>query len=521
MTIIKSSNILAVTFGLLLLTMMPTTLNNYSTSSSSINSVYAQEDPATAPFDANDSIDSQDITQQQDYANLRLPSQEGFEVRLLASNFSEPHNIIYGPDNILWITERAAKSITLVDPLNGTILNNITVPGVHQSQGQDGLMGMVLDPNFSSTGHLYVAYTYDANNSTGDELERLTKITRFTYDNTTGTISESVDIISGLVGSVDHNSGRLAFGPDGKLYYTIGDQGKNQLSLYCLDIEAQTLPTAAEVNNQNWTAYQGKVLRMNTDGSIPEDNPVIDGIQSHIFTYGHRNHQGLTVGPDGYLYASEHGPNSDDEVNRLQAGGNYGWPYIAGYKDDQAYRFVNWSSTGDQCQQLNPRNVTAGIEAGVSATNESESDLQNFVPPVATFFTVASDYNFTDHNCGQLAYICNPTIAPSSLRLYASDTIPGWNGTLLMPTLKGGKIYQLILGDNRTSLAQEAVEMFQSENRYRDLAISPDGSTLYVITDSTGPVQAIGGGATTELWNPGSLLEFKYVENSNNMTGMQ
>jgi hypothetical protein len=93
-----------------------------------------------------------------------------------------------------------------------------------------------------------------------------------------------------------------------------------------------------------------------------------------------------------------------------------------------------------------------------------------------------------------------------------------------MPTLKGGKIYQLMLNDNRTSLAQEPVQMFQSENRYRDLAISPDGSTLYVITDSSGPVQAIGGGATTELWNPGSVLEFKYVgvgENINKMTGMQ
>jgi PQQ-dependent dehydrogenase (s-GDH family) len=525
MITVKSSNILAVTFGLLLLTMMPTTLSNYL-SSSSLNSVYAQEDPATAPFDANDSTDSQNATQQQNNANMRLPSQEGFEVRLLASNFSEPHNIIYGPDNILWITERLGKSITLVDPQNGTILNNITVPGIHQSQGQDGLMGMVLDPNFNSTGYLYVAYTYDANNSSnsGEEgLERLTKITRFTYDNTTGTINEPVDIISGLVGSIDHNSGRLAFGPDGKLYYTIGDQGKNQLSLYCMDIEAQTLPTAEEVADQNWTAYQGKVLRLNPDGSIPEDNPTIDGVQSHIFTYGHRNPQGLTVGPDGNLYVSEHGPNSDDEVNRLQAGGNYGWPYIAGYQDDQAYRFVNWSSAGDQCPQLNPRNVTAGIEAGVSAINESESNLQNFVPPVATFFTVASDYNFTDHNCGQLAYICNPTIAPSSLRLYDSDKIPEWNGTLLMPTLKGGKIYQLILNDNRTSLAQEPVQMFQSENRYRDLAISPDGSTLYVITDSSGPVQAIGGGATTELWNPGSVLEFKYVgvgENINKMTGM-
>ena len=108
MITIKSSNILAVTFGLLLLTMMPTTLSNYLSSSSS-NSVYAQEDPATAPFDANDSTDSQNATQQQNNANMRLPSQEGFEVRLLASNFSEPHNIIYGPDNILWITERLGK----------------------------------------------------------------------------------------------------------------------------------------------------------------------------------------------------------------------------------------------------------------------------------------------------------------------------------------------------------------------------------------------------------------------------
>jgi PQQ-dependent dehydrogenase (s-GDH family) len=539
---ITSTNLLAAIFGLLLLTMMPATLAIYYSPSSSLNSVYAQEDPDAAPLDVNDSTNSPNMTEQQQQqqqqqnnaANLRLPSQEGFEVSVLATNFSEPHNIIYGPDNILWITERLGKSITLVDPKNGTILNNITVPGVHQSQGQDGLMGMVLDPNFNSNGHFYVAYTYDVNNnnnnsssgsdnSDDNQLDRLTKITRFTYDNTTSTISEPVDLISGLQGSIDHNSGRLAIGPDSKLYYTIGDQGKNQLSLYCLDIEAQTLPTVEEVANQNWTAYQGKVLRMNLDGSIPEDNPVIDGVQSHIFTYGHRNPQGLTVGPDGNLYVSEHGPNSDDEVNRLQAGGNYGWPYIAGYQDDQAYRYLNWSSAGQQCPELDSRNVTAGIEAGVLAINESQVDLPNFVPPVATFFTVSSDYNFTDHNCGELAYICNPTIAPSSLRLYNSDTIPGWNGTLLMPTLKGGKIYQLILGDNKSSLAQEPAQMFHSENRFRDLTISPDGSTLYVITDTSGPAQAIGGGATTELWNPGSLLEFTYVGgNSNsNISSMQ
>lgn len=289
-----------------------------------------------------------------------------------------------------------------------------------------------------------------------------------------------------------------------------------------MDIEAQTLPTAEEVAAQNWTAYQGKVLRMNTDGSIPEDNPEINGVQSHIYTYGHRNPQGLTVGPEGDLYVAEHGPNSDDEVNHLVAGGNFGWPYIAGYQDDKAYRYVNWSSAGEQCPNLNSFNITSGIAAGVSMSNESEFNAPNLIEPVVTFFTVESNYNFTDHNCGELAYICNPTVAPSSLRLYNSDTIPGWENTLLMPTLKAGKIYKLTLNDNGTALSNEPIELFHSENRYRDVAISPDGSTLFVITDSEGPAQAIGGGATTGLWNPGSVLEFKYVgENINKMTGIQ
>jgi PQQ-dependent dehydrogenase (s-GDH family) len=217
------------------------------------------------------------------------------------------------------------------------------------------------------------------------------------------------------------------------------------------------------------------------------------------------------VGPEGDLYVSEHGPNSDDEVNHLKAGGNFGWPYVAGYQDNKAYRYINWSSTAEQCPNLNPFNATSATSAGAMTVNESEFNHPGLVPPVVTFFTVESDYNFTDHNCGDLAYICNPSVAPSSLHLYASNTIPDWNGTLLMTSLKAGKIFKLTLNENQTALASEPVEMFHSENRYRDLAFSPDGSTLYVITDSSGPAQAIGGGATTELWNPGTLLEFRYI----------
>jgi PQQ-dependent dehydrogenase (s-GDH family) len=355
-----------------------------------------------------------------------------------------------------------------------------------------------------------VAYTYDDDPT--EELDRNTKITRFTYNAADGTLTGPVDLIKGLSGSIDHNSGRMTFGQDGKLYYTIGDQGKNQFSLYCMDIQAQDLPTAGQVTSKNWTAYEGKVLRMNPDGSIPDDNPVIEGVQSHVYTYGHRNAQGIGVGSNGNLYISEHGDKSDDEVNHLIAGGNYGWPYVAGFNDGQAYQYVNWSSARN-CEDLEFDNI-ASPPQGVSVMKESEFNASNFVPPLATFYTVESGYNFTDPACADNPYVCWPTVAPSSIRIYTADTIPDWNNTFLMTTLKAGKVFQIKLNEDGTALAQDPIELFHSENRYRDIAFSPDGSTIYVITDSFGPAQAIEGNGIAEgLWNPGSLLAFKYTGN--------
>lgn len=468
-----------------------------------------------------------------------LPRQEGFSVRVLATNFSAPHNILYGPDGSLWITERVGKNITRVDPSNGSILSSVVIPNVHQSGGQDGLMGMAFDPDFNNTRYIYVAYTYAeiagqevAGQDPGEEVDRRTKITRFTYDPATNTISEPFDLISGLSGSNDHNSGRLIFGPDGKLYYTIGDQGNNQFSRYCFDIQSDELPTAEQVAAQDWySTYQGKTLRMNPDGSIPEDNPEIDGVRSHIFTYGHRNHQGIAVGPNGDLYISEHGDKSDDEVNRLLSGGNYGWPIAAGHTDEQsAYQYANWSAAED-CEELEFSNIPP-FPPSVPVMNESEFNATaNFVPPLRTFYTVENGYNFSEPaGCG---YVCWPTVAPSSLRLYSSDAIPGWNGTFLMPTLKAGRILQLTPNENGTGLAGDPVELFRSENRYRDVEFSPDGRSIYVITDSSGPVQAIVDedifpileDPSTVLPSPvtelitssqyaGSVLEFRYEGNA-------
>lgn len=453
-----------------------------------------------------------------------LPIQEGFSASVLATNFSAPHNILYGPDGALWVTERVGQKISRVDPNTGENLSSMPVPDVYQTGGQDGLMGMAFDPDFNNSNYIYVAYTYNANpspandtsaadadpanNDTGSEDDqwRRTKITRFTYSPEGLSIGDPVDVISGLSGSNDHNSGRMMFGPDGKLYYTIGDQGNNQFGRYCMPIRAQLLPTEEQVQSQNWTAYQGKVLRMNPDGSIPEDNPAINGVQSHVFTYGHRNPQGLAVGPAGGIYVSEHGDKSDDEFNRLEPGSNYGWPNVAGYNDEHAYQYANWSGA-ENCEELEFNNMPPFPE-GVPVMNESQFNATDFVPPIQTFYTVENDYNFSEPaDCG---YVCWPTVAPSSLRLYISDSIPDWNGTLLMTTLKGGQIFQLTLNEDGTELTGEPVEMFRSENRYRDLTFSPDGSTIYVITDSSGPVQAIEGGPIAVIKNPGSVLMFKH-----------
>jgi PQQ-dependent dehydrogenase (s-GDH family) len=501
----RNSGIIAMAFGLLALTMMTAILGSNSILIQPM--ALAQQATPSSSSAAN----NQDISNRSTQGNgeeAQLPRVDGFSVRVLATNFSAPHNILYGPDGALWITERLGKNITRVDPSNGSRLSSMAVPNVWQSEGQDGLMSMAFDPDFNNTQYIYVAYTYAG--EVGDDVDRRTKITRFTYDPATSTISEPFDLISGLHASIDHNSGRTTFGPDGMLYYTIGDQGNNQLSRYCFDIQAQELPTAEQVAAQDWGTYQGKVLRMNPDGSIPEDNPEINGVRSHIFTYGHRNHQGIEVGPNGDLYVVEHGPSSDDEFNRLQAGGNYGWPYVSGFRDDQAYQYVNWSAA-ENCEQLDYDNLPP-YPPEVPVMNESEFEAGNFVEPIATFYTVRDDYNFTDHDCGEIAYVCNPTVAPSSLRLYTSDVIPDWNGTFLMTTLKAGRIFHLTLNENGTALAEDPVELFRSENRYRDLAFGPDGRTIYVITDSLGPAQNIEGGATTELWTPGSLIMFRYEE---------
>jgi len=444
-----------------------------------------------------------------------------FTQEVLATELEGPWELTWGPDDMLWVTERTGKRVSRIDPETGEKTVAITIEEVSAPGGQDGLLGLALHPELlQGTGndYVYVAYTYVDEGEEADPtitdpaspyLHLYTKIVQLTYNEADGTLSDPVDLITGLPASNDHNSGRLKVGPDLKLYYTIGDQGNNQLGNVCIPIEAQRLPTQEELDAEDYVAYVGKSLRLNLDGSVPEDNPEIGGVVSHVYTYGHRNMQGIDFGPTGTLYASEQGPKTDDEINILQPGANYGWPHVAGFKDDMAYEYARWADATTPCEEL----TFSDIEIDPSVPREPETAFrQPFIPPIATMFTVPSDYDFTDPICEGIDFICWPTVAASSIEYYrpGDGGIPGWERMLLVTTLKRGSLYTVPLSANGHTVEGDITRYFQSENRFRDTAVSPDGLTIYVATDPSGLAERIGGGTTTTMQNPGSILAFTY-----------
>jgi PQQ-dependent dehydrogenase (s-GDH family) len=444
-----------------------------------------------------------------------------FQKAVVVSGLGDPWEVTWGPDARLWTTERTGKRITRVDPSTGqrsvaTAIGDAVSPG-----GQDGVLGMALHPELlKKTGKdfVYVAYTYldktrpdptvpDVNNP---YRYMYLKIVRLTWNATKGTLSNPVNVIAGLPAGNDHVAGRLKFGPDEKLYLTIGDQGNNQFGNFCLPIESQRLPTRKEVEARDYVAYVGKTLRINLDGSVPKDNPEIDGVVSHVFTYGHRNTQGLDFAPDGTLYSSDHGPKTDDEVNILTAGSNYGWPHVAGLRDDKAYEYARWSEARTPCAQLTYND----FDLPAAVPREPETAFRKpFVEPIATLFTVRTGHNFQDPACKGVDYLCWPTVGASGIEHYESgpNGIPSWDRVLLVTTLKRGSLYVVPLSADGKTVTGPISRYFQSENRFRDTAVSPDRRTIYIATDSGGVVQGLGGGVASKMENPGAILAYTYV----------
>ncbi len=208
----------------------------------------------------------------------------------------------------------------------------------------------------------------------------------------------------------------------------------------------------------------------------------------------------MVFGRNGLLYESEHGPSTDDEANLIEGGRNYGWPNVAGYKDDKSYAFSNWSaSSPTPCATLP---VGGAIPASVPTRKESEWNDERFAPPLRTFFTVETGYD--------ISTIGSATIAPGGVDIYEGDAIPGWKSSLLVLSLIRGTVYRLPLAADGRSVAGPPVAMFRTGNRYRDIALNPNQRTLYLATDVAGPYRDPNGAVSQTLANPGSILEFRY-----------
>jgi len=230
----------------------------------------------------------------------------GIQIQDFVTGLDVPWEMAFAPDGRIFITERPGNiRIIREGQLQAEPWMTLDVAAV----GEGGLLGLAVDPDFPNSPFIYVAYTYrDGSGNLKNRLERLRE------DTASGNAVQDRVLLDGVEGASNHDGGRVKFGPDGKLYWTMGDAGNADAAQ---DIES----------------LNGKILRINPDGTIPEDNPFPG---SPVYSYGHRNPEGLAWQPGtNRLYATEHGPSARDEVNFIEPGNNYGWPVITGDQTQQ------------------------------------------------------------------------------------------------------------------------------------------------------------------------------------------
>jgi glucose/arabinose dehydrogenase len=226
-------------------------------------------------------------------------------VEVVARRLETPWALAFAPDGRLFVAERPGR-IRLV--AGGRLQRKPVAVLKVVERGESGLMGLALDPRFDDNGFLYVCYTADIGGGRG-----VNRVGRLTFRD--GVAANEVVLLDRLPAAEMHDGCRLKFGPDGKLYFTIGDAGVPEL--------AQRLESLA-----------GKILRVNADGSVPADNPFAG---SPVYSLGHRNPQGLAWDREGRLIAAEHGPTGRDKINLIRPGENYGWPRVRGKAGDARY----------------------------------------------------------------------------------------------------------------------------------------------------------------------------------------
>ncbi|WP_165372069.1 PQQ-dependent sugar dehydrogenase [Emticicia agri] len=331
---------------------------------------------------------------------------KNLKTRRVTNTLHYSWEILWGPDNFIWMTEKSGK-ISRVNPQTGQVIPVYTITEV-LNYGEGGLLGMVLHPDFNTSPFVYVVYNYG---TTSDPKE---KVVRFTYNGTT--LVGQQTILDNIAGFSIHNGSRLVITPDLKLFITTGDAGDTSLP-------------------QDSTSINGKILRINIDGSIPADNPYPG---SPVWSIGHRNPQGM-VYANNKLYVSSHGSSLEDEINLIQKKGNYGWPDVNGPCD-----------TPSEITFCNANNVIAPI---------------------------FSSGNVTWAFCG--------------LDYYNNSAYPEWQNHLLMVSLKNQTFYSFELSPNGDSIIGQPTLYYNSSfGRLRDIAISPEGK-VYICTGNGGNADQI------------------------------
>ena len=411
-----------------------------------------------------------------------LSTAQTFTRTELPTGLSTPWEMTYGPDNFLWLTEAGGR-VSRVNSTTGEKVVVYTAPdyfgGSRLEQSPlcfepnigTGTLGLALHPDFSTSATAYIYYVYSYNSGTEQAPKTQFKIVRLTWDASSQRVVANLDLVRNLPTGYDHLGGRLlAIKQNGipYLYFTTGDNGisdANSPDCY--------VPQANNPNNlaQDPAAKNGKVHRFNIDGTVPSDNPIPG---NSFFTRGHRNPQGLMYNPvQNVVYDIEHGDRTDDEINVLVKGMNYGWKNVRGYHGDD-----NYPGEAAYIQSYVPHPLIANDQ----------------LKPA--FYAWCAVPQPTNPNSADWC-----SVAPSDGLYYNSNAIAAWTNSLLVVTLKAGtntqpQLYQFKLNpDGITLVASTPGEpnprtFFSADQalngRLRDIAVSPDGRKIYLINNNFG-----------------------------------
>jgi aldose sugar dehydrogenase len=364
----------------------------------------AQSPPVTSPQTPVTSPQTQPVAQTS--GNVRKTT--------VVQGLEHPWSMAWLPDGAMLVTERPGR----LRVVRQGVLEPTAIAGVPEvlAQGQGGLMEVSLHPRFAENQWVYLTYSA----GTGDANR--TRLVRAKFDGKTLREVQTIFQVSQTKSGTQHFGSRIVWLPDGTLLLAIGDGGNPPVSLNGDLIRKQA---------QNLKSNLGKIIRLRDDGSIPPDNPFAKDPKADpaIWSYGHRNIQGLTFNPlNQQIWSSEHGSRGGDELNQVAAGKNFGWPVVTYSKE-----------------YFGPEITTERSRPGM-------------VDP---------------------KLVWTPAIAPSGLTFYTSDRVPAWKGDLFAGGLVSRDIRHIKLDAAGKVISQQVIDIGQ---RVRDVRQGPDGF-LYVLTD--------------------------------------